>query len=174
MKEIWTIGHSNKSLEEFTNLLKSFEIKLLADVRSFPGSRKFPWFNTENLSLTLPAEGIEYKLIKELGGRRKVNPDSLNLAWESPQFRGFADYMETSGFQSGINVLITYASEKRTAFMCSEVLWWRCHRSMISDYLKIHGWVVIHIMGEGKTQEHPYTKAAKVINQELSYRYPQE
>ena len=169
MREIWTIGHSNKSFQDFLGLLKEFEIEILVDVRSFPGSRKFPWFNKEYFEKNLPSEGIEYHLIKNLGGRRKVKPDSINTAWENLQFRAYADYMEGPQFLEGINELINYASQKRTAYMCSEVLWWRCHRSMISDYLKLKGWDVIHIMGKNKTEEHPYTKPAKIINGGLDY-----
>jgi uncharacterized protein (DUF488 family) len=169
MKEIWTIGHSNQPLDYLIDLLKAYEIEFLADVRSFPGSRKFPWFNSENLAGVLPKEGIEYKPIKELGGRRKVNKESLNTAWRSPQFRGYADYMETPAFLDGIKILTEIAASKRTAYMCSEVLWWRCHRSMISDYLKSIGWNVIHIMGNGKTEEHHYTEPAKISGGKLSY-----
>ncbi|MDR3665778.1 MAG: DUF488 domain-containing protein [Ignavibacteriaceae bacterium] len=169
MEEIWTIGHSNKSFQDFLELLKEYRIEILADVRSFPGSRKFPWFNREYLAENLPKEGIEYNLIKNLGGRRKVNPDSHNTAWENIQFRGYADYMETPDFIEGINELTSYAKRKRTSYMCSEVLWWRCHRSMISDYLKLNGWKVIHIMGKNKTEKHPYTKPAKIINERLDY-----
>ena len=169
MREIWTIGHSNKSFQDFLEILKVYEIEILADVRSFPGSRKFPWFNKEYFSENLPPEGIDYTLIKNLGGRRKVKPDSHNTAWENLQFRAYADYMESPQFLDWINELINYASQKRTAYMCSEVLWWRCHRSMISDYLKLKGWNVIHIIGINKTQEHPYTKPAKIINDRLNY-----
>jgi uncharacterized protein (DUF488 family) len=169
MREIWTIGHSNKNFQDFLEILKVYEIEILADVRSFPGSRKFPWFNKEYFAENLPPEGIDYYLIKNLGGRRKVIPDSHNTAWENPQFRGYADYMESPQFLEGINELINLASQKRTAYMCSEVLWWRCHRSMISDYLKLKGWNVIHIIGINKTQEHPYTKPAKIINDRLNY-----
>jgi uncharacterized protein (DUF488 family) len=168
-REIWTVGHSNKSFQDFLGLLKEFEIEILVDVRSFPGSRKFPWFNKEYLAENLPSGGIEYCLIKNLGGRKKVKPDSHNTAWENPQFRGYADYMETPAFLEGINELISHASQKSTAYMCSEVLWWRCHRSMISDYLKLKGWKVIHIIGKNKTEEHPYTKPAKIINDRLDY-----
>ena len=167
--KIWTIGHSNKTYSDFIDLLKEFEIEILADVRSLPGSKKFPWFNKEYFEENLPSEGIKYKHIKDLGGRRKVNKDSHNAAWVSPQFRAYADYMETPQFIDGINILTSLASEKRTAYMCSEVLWWRCHRSMISDYLKLHGWEVIHILSNNKTEEHPYTKPAKIINNKLDY-----
>lgn len=168
-KTIWTIGHSTRSLEEFIAMLKSFDIEMLVDVRSYPGSRKFPQFNKENLSETIPATGIEYIHIRDLGGRRKVDPDSKNIAWRHPAFRGYADYMETEGFEKGIQELISLATRKRVAYMCSEAVWWRCHRSMISDYLKAKGWNVMHIMAEGKEQEHPYTSPAKIVDGELNY-----
>lgn len=150
-------------------MLKSFNIEMLVDVRSYPGSRKFPQFNKENLNETIPAAGIDYIHIKDLGGRRKVDPDSKNIAWRHPAFRGYADYMETEDFEKGIRELISLATKKRVAYMCSEAVWWRCHRSMISDYLKAKGWNVMHIMAEGKEQEHPYTSPAKIVDGELTY-----
>src|SRR3569623_12590 len=145
---IWTIGHSTREFEEFVHLLKENEIELLADVRSFPGSRKFPQFNKESLEVTLPENGIEYIHLKQLGGRRKVKKDSQNTVWRHEAFRGYADYMETDDFRKGIDERIEIAEDKRTAIMCSEAVWWRCHRSMISDYLKSKGVTVFHIMGE--------------------------
>ena len=168
--DIWTIGHSTRTIEEFIAILKSFNIELVADIRSYPGSRKFPHFNSENLMKILPENGIEYVLIPQLGGRRKMKPDSDNIQWKHPAFRGYADYMETSQFQEGINILTTYAKEKRTAYMCSEAVWWRCHRSLVSDYLKSLGWKVIHIMDEKNTKEHPYTAAARLENGKLTYK----
>lgn len=168
-KEIWTIGHSTHTLDEFLEMLKSFEIEVLVDVRHYPGSRKFPQFNKDNLQVQIPAQGIDYKHIAELGGRRKVLPDSKNIAWRHPAFRGYADYMEGEEFKAGVEELISIALEKRTAFMCSEAVWWRCHRSMISDYLKVRGWKVMHIMAAGKSDEHPYTSAAVILNGELHY-----
>ncbi len=171
-KTIWTIGHSTRSLEEFVSLLKPFNIELIADVRSYPGSRKFPQFNKEALEISLPQNNIEYTLIKKLGGRRKTNPDSKNIAWRHKAFRSYADYMETDDFKEGIADLEVMAEKKRTAYMCSEAVWWRCHRSMISDYLKWKGWTVMHIMALAKATEHPYTQPAKIINGELNYQQP--
>lgn len=168
-KTIWTIGHSTHSFEEFLQMLNSFSIQGLADVRSYPGSRKFPQFNKESLAVTLPENGIEYIHILKLGGRRKVSPTSKNIAWRHPAFRGYADYMETSAFSEGIQELISIADKKRTAYMCSEAVWWRCHRSMISDCLKSKGWKVVHILSPQKTSEHPYTSAASIIDGELHY-----
>jgi uncharacterized protein (DUF488 family) len=167
---IWTVGHSTLSIEDFIAQLRAVEIELLADVRSFPGSRRYPQFNQENLSLSLADAAIGYRHLRELGGRRRARPDSLNLAWRNESFRGYADYMETKEFGSGIEKLLSLATESRVAIMCSEAVWWRCHRSMISDYLKVKGIAVLHLMGRGKTEAHPFTAAARVVNGELSYR----
>lgn len=150
-------------------MLKSLSIKFLADVRSFPGSRKFPHFKKENLQIFLPEKGIQYLHLQNLGGRRKANPDSSNTVWRHPAFRGYADYMETEAFKQGIKELERTALANRTAMMCSEAVWWSCHRSMISDYFKAAGWEVMHIMGEGKATEHPFTQPAKVVNGKLTY-----
>ncbi len=170
IKTIWTIGHSTRSFEEFTNLLLCFKIECVADVRSYPGSRRYPHFNKEALEISLPENNIQYTHLKSLGGRRKPDPDSKNTSWKHMAFRGYADYMETEAFRDGIKQLEQIASERRTAYMCSEAVWWRCHRSMISDYLKARNWTVIHILGIQKEQEHPYTKPARIVNGELSYK----
>jgi uncharacterized protein (DUF488 family) len=161
---IWTVGHSILSIENFLGSLSSFNIKLLADVRSFPGSRRYPHFNKENLSAALSDAGIRYEHLRELGGRRRPRPGSLNMVWRNESFRGYADYMETKEFRAGVERLI------ELAIMCSEAVWWRCHRSMISDYLKVKGTDVTHIMGEGKAEPHPFTSVARVVDGELSYR----
>ncbi|MEO9004818.1 MAG: DUF488 domain-containing protein [Ginsengibacter sp.] len=168
-KTVWTIGHSTRTLEELVQMLNSFKIELVADIRSYPGSRRYPQFNKELLAISLPENNLQYIHLKELGGRRKVNPDSKNTAWRHPAFRGYADYMETDEFKKGIEELEALALKQRTAYMCSEAVWWRCHRSMVSDYLKVNGWTVMHIMGIGKEQEHPYTEPARIINGGLSY-----
>jgi uncharacterized protein (DUF488 family) len=166
---IWTIGHSTRSIEELIDMLHSFQIHVLADVRSYPGSRRYPQFNKEVLEISLVKNNIEYIHIKDLGGRRKPNPNSKNTMWRNDAFRGYADYMETDDFKEGVEKLQMLADKHRTAFMCSEAVWWRCHRSLISDYLKFHGWTVMHIMDVGKTEEHPYTSAARNVNGVLTY-----
>lgn len=166
---VWTIGHSTRSLAEFVELLKTNRIELLADVRRFPGSRKYPHFNQEQLATTLGEEAIEYRLLADLGGRRRARPDSPNTAWRNASFRGYADYMETAEFQDAVGELMRIASNRRTAIMCSEAVWWRCHRSMIADELKVRGATVLHILSSTKVEPHPYTSAAKVIEGRLSY-----
>ena len=168
--KLWTIGHSTRSIDEFIDALKSFEIRTLADVRSFPGSRRCPQFNKENLRDSLAETGIDYIHLPDLGGRRRAKADSLNMAWQSKTFRGYADYMETEAFQKGIARLLEAARERRTAIMCAEAVWWRCHRSLISDYLKANGVEVIHIMATGKSEPHPFTSAASIVDGKLSYR----
>jgi len=169
-KIIWTIGHSTRSLDEFLDLLHSFSIELVVDIRSYPGSRRYPHFNKEALEISLPEKDIQYIHLKELGGRRKADPQSANSAWRHSAFRGFADYMETSDFKKGIDELQRLAASKRIAYMCSEAVWWRCHRSMVSDYLKSLGWTVLHIMDTNKAEEHPYTPPARIVNGKLSYK----
>ena len=168
--QLWTIGHSTRPGADVIEALKSFEIKVLADVRSFPGSRRYPQFNQEQLKTSLAAAGIEYQHLSELGGRRRARPDSLNMAWRNEMFRGYADYMETDEFRSGVERLLDVARTRRTAIMCAEAVWWRCHRSLISDYLKANGVEVTHIMAAGKSEAHPFTSAARIVNGELSYR----
>jgi uncharacterized protein (DUF488 family) len=166
---IYTIGHSTRSLEEFLNMLQSFDIKILADIRSLPGSRKYPQFNKEDLKISLENVGIQYLHLADLGGRRKVKKDSKNNRWNNASFRGYADYMETEEFKNGIVKLEHIALEKPTAYMCSEAVWWRCHRSMVSDYLKAKGWTVLHIMAIQKVQEHKYTSPARIVDGNVLY-----
>jgi uncharacterized protein (DUF488 family) len=167
---LWTIGHSTFSIEDFIERLKSFEIQLLADVRSYPGSRRYPHFNKEKLNASLAGADVRSEHFPELGGRRRARPDSLNLTWRNESFRGYADYMETNEFRQGVERLLDLAAKQRLAIMCSEAVWWRCHRSLISDYLKVKGIDVNHIMSIGKAEPHPFTSAARIVNGELSYR----
>jgi len=157
-------------VDEFISLLKKNEIKLLADVRAWPGSKRYPQFNKDTLAESLNAHGISYEHFPELGGKRKSKPDSRNTAWRNASFRGYADYMETEQFQKGIERLLNVAEETGpTAIMCAEAVWWRCHRSLIADYLKARGFEVLHILGANKIEPHPYTPLARIVAGELSY-----
>lgn len=167
---VWTIGHSTRPIDEFVAALESFSIGTLVDVRTHPGSRRYPQFNKPNLAASLAGVEIEYRHSPDLGGRRRAKPDSVNMAWRNEMFRGYADHMETEEFREGANRLVELASESRTAIMCAEAVWWKCHRSLIGDYLKAKGVTVLHIVGEGKAEEHPFTSAARIVNGELSYR----
>ena len=166
---IYTIRHSTRNLTEFLDMLQSFDIKILADIRSLPGSRKFPQFDKENLKISLEEAGTQYIHLADLGGRRKVKKDSKNNRWNNDSFRGYADYMETKEFESAILKLEHIALEQPTAYMCSEAVWWRCHRSMVSDYLKAKRWTVLHIMATGKEQEHKYTAPARIVDDNVLY-----
>ncbi|MBA2500133.1 MAG: DUF488 domain-containing protein [Chitinophagaceae bacterium] len=168
-KTIWTIGHSTRGLETFILLLQSFNIKCVVDIRHYPGSRRYPHFNKIELSESLLKINIHYMHLEQLGGRRKANPGSQNMAWRNAAFRGYADYMESIDFEKGIKLLEEMGLKESTAFMCSEAVWWRCHRSMVADYLKAKGWNVIHIMGLNNSIVHPYTSAAKLIDGKLNY-----
>ena len=170
MFTVWTVGHSTRSGEEFGHILTAHEIKVLVDVRMFPGSRRYPQFNKPALSESLTQLGIEYKHEPRLGGRRAPRADSHNTAWRNVQFRAYADHMETEEFRNVVKELLQLAGEARTAVMCAEAVWWRCHRSLIADYLKAAGHTVIHIIDEKKTEEHPFTSAARIVDGELSYR----
>lgn len=167
---IWTIGHSTRTIDEFISLLQASHIKLLVDVRSLPGSKRYPQFNKEALADSLGKVGIRYEHFPELGGRRKARKDSSNRVWRNESFRGYADYMETEPFHNGVKHLLDRAADAGpTAIMCAEAVWWRCHRSLISDYLKTRGIDVVHILDTNKTEPHPYTSAARVVNGKLSY-----
>ena len=168
-KIIYSIGHSTHPIQEFLDMLDSFDIELLVDIRKLPGSRKFPQFNQDALKISLENHGIKYIHLSSLTGRRPAHKDSHNHAWRNPSFRGYADYMETDEFKQGIIELEAMATEQKTVYMCSEAVWWRCHRSLVSDYLKIRGWKVFHIMAIGKAQEHPYTSAASIVDGKLNY-----
>jgi uncharacterized protein (DUF488 family) len=167
---IWTIGHSTRAIDEFISLLKENEIKLLVDVRAWPGSKRYPQFSKDTLAESLNAHGIRYEHFSELGGKRKSKPDSRNTAWRNASFRGYADYMEAEQFQKGIERLLDIAAKVGpTAMMCAEAVWWRCHRSLVADYLKARGVEVLHVLGANKVEPHPYTSAARIVNGELSY-----
>lgn len=167
---IWTIGHSTRAIDVFVSLLNENGIKLVADVRMYPGSKRYPQFGREALANSLSEAGVRYEHFPELGGRRKGKPDSKNTAWRNEMFRGYADYMETEDFQKGIERLVDLAKRSGpAAIMCAEAVWWRCHRSLISDYLKARGVEVLHILDHKKVEPHPFTSAARIVNGELSY-----
>src|SRR5437868_15459773 len=170
MMRIWTIGHSTRAIDDFISLLEENEMKLLVDVRAWPSAKRYPQFNKDALAESLTAHGIRYEHFPELGGKRMSKPDSRNTAWRNTSFRGYADYMETEQFQKGIERLLDVAAESgATAIMCAEAVWWRCHRSLIADYLKARGLEVMDTLGAKKVESHPYTSAARIVNGKLSY-----
>jgi uncharacterized protein (DUF488 family) len=139
-------------------------------VRMYPGSRRYPQFGRQALAKSLSEAGSRYEHFLELGGRRKSTPDSKNTAWRNEMFRGYADYMETEDFRKGVERLMDLAKKSGpTAIMCAEAVWWRCHRSLISDYVKVRGVEVLHILDHKKVEPHPFTSAARIVDGELSY-----
>ncbi|SEA21092.1 Protein of unknown function, DUF488 [Arachidicoccus rhizosphaerae] len=168
--EIYTIGHSNYPANQFLTLLSEFHIELLVDIRRFAGSKKWPQFSQKQLIDELKKVGIQYMHMEALGGRRKLSKDSKNINWRHPSFRAYADYMQTTPFLAAIHELEALAIKQITVIMCSEVLWWRCHRALVSDFLKSKDWIVYHIMGPNKMILHPYTSVAKIVNGHLSYQ----
>ena len=170
ISRIWTIGHSTRTIDVFISLLEANGIKVIADVRTLPGSRRYPQFNREMLAKSLTEHGIRYEHFPELGGRRKAKKDSRNTAWRNASFRGYADHLETEEFGAGVERLLDLANKMGpTAIMCAEAVWWRCHRALISDYLKTRGVEVVHIVDANKTELHPYTSAARIVGGMLSY-----
>jgi uncharacterized protein (DUF488 family) len=168
--KIWTVGHSTRTAEKFGEILLAHEIEVLVDVRTFPGSRRYPQFNKPALMESLAELRIRYKHEPRLGGRRTPRKDSHNTAWRNSGFRGYADHMETDEFKEGVQELLELAAESRVAIMCAEAVWWRCHRSLIADYLKAAKHTVLHIIDATKTEEHPFTSAASIVKGRLSYR----
>ncbi|MDF2450275.1 MAG: hypothetical protein K0R26_2779 [Bacteroidota bacterium] len=166
---LYTIGHSTHSIEAFSEMLQSFGIQRLVDIRRFPGSKKYPHFNKENLERALEDINISYAHLEDLGGRRKPHEQSKNTRWNNASFRGYADYMETLQFKNAAKRLGQMAMDQPIAIMCSEAVWWRCHRSLVSDYMRASGWKIMHILSKNKSQEHPYTKPARIINGRVCY-----
>jgi uncharacterized protein (DUF488 family) len=182
--KIYTIGHSTRTLDEFIALLREFKIETLVDIRRFPGSRRLPHFNRQELEKSLPCAGIEYIWLEDLGGRRSASPragetspnggsgpkledlsavaESQNPGLTSPGFRYYADYMQTEQFRLAVERLISIASAKTATIMCAEKLFWKCHRRLLSDYLVAHGVAVEHIMKSGRHQPHKLSKDALI------------
>ena len=170
---LFTIGHSTHPLDEFLGLLARHGVEALADVRRFPGSRKHPHFNREHLASALPGAGVEYRWFEALGGRRKGSGGpSKNFGLRNESFRNYADFMATPEFHEAAEELLSLARTKRTAYMCSEGLYWRCHRRLVSDYLLVRGIEVRHIMPDGKLRPHVLTEGAVIDDGDLSYPPP--
>src|SRR5262249_24442547 len=166
---LWTIGHSTRELDAFLSLLEEYSIEAIIDLRRFPGSRRYPHFNRPEFEAEITAARIAYIWLAELGGRRSPAKDSINSGLRSLAFRGYADYMQTEAFRDGMERLEAVARAKRSAIMCAEAVWWRCHRSLIADYLKAGGAEVVHIVSSHSSTIHSYTAAARIIAGHLSY-----
>ena len=167
---IYSIGHSTRDIGSFIELLRDNDISLVVDIRSLPGSKKYPWFNRENLEKSLKEEGIGYMHLKGLGGFRKAKKDSKNNIWKNKSFRGYADYMETKDFEDGIKDLIKESKDKNAAIMCAEANPYSCHRSMVSDALYARGVLVKHIFCHSDVKKHRLKDFAKIARKKVSYR----
>ena len=171
--ELFTIGHSTRSLEELVALLREHGVTRLVDVRTAPGSRRMPHFSRAALAADLPALGVEYLHLPELGGLRRPRPDSPNAGWRNDSFRGFADHMATDAFRAGLDRLLALARERGpVAIMCAEAVPWRCHRSLIADALTVRGVEVRHILGPGGARPHSLTPFAHVEGDRITYPAP--
>jgi uncharacterized protein (DUF488 family) len=170
---IWTLGHSTRPIVDFINLLRINGVVTVADVRRFPASRAYPQYNEAELRSALARDDIGYVWLPALGGRRRPVSGSPNTAWRNEAFRGYADHIATEEFAGGLFELLMIAQGSPTAVMCSEAVWWRCHRSLIADVLRSIGWEVQHIIDSTKTSEHPYTSPARIIDGVLTYEAEQ-
>ena len=166
---IWTVGHSNRSLEDFLTILQAHRIERVIDVRRFPVSRKWPHFNASSLAQSLPASGINYAGAPELGGRRKARPDSPHTAWRVEAFRGYADFMDTPEFEEELQRILGLAREKRSALMCAESLPWRCHRSLLADAFLARGWDVFEILSEKEARPRKLPSFARIEGTRVIY-----
>ena len=171
MATLYTIGHSTRTLEELIAVLRTHKIETLVDIRTYPMSRRLPHFNRESLEKALPEVGIQYVWMKELGGRRKKSlEESPNVALRNASFRNYADYMLTPEFERAAAELVQLAERSRTAYMCAERLYFRCHRMMVSDWLVAHGHEVLHIDDEKPPKPHTLTAEARMVDGKLIYR----
>lgn len=166
---VFTIGHSTRKAEDFVSVLKLHDIELVADVRRFPGSRRHPHFESAALARTLSKDGIEYTWFSSLGGRRRGATCAEHAGWRNSSFRAYAAYTWSEEFAQGLHELLHVCAAKRTALMCSELLWWRCHRALIADVLRFLEVEVIHLSGPGAGKLHPYTSPARVVEGQLIY-----
>lgn len=167
---IWTVGHSTRPLDEFLGVLAAYEIERVADVRRFPGSRRLPQYGASALKASLATRGIAYEWLPTLGGRRQPDPSSTNDGWRHPAFRGYADYVATEPFAEGLFELLMTAQGVRTALLCAEVLWWRCHRRIIADVLVSLGVPVVHIQDVYVAESHRLAPPARIAGGRLTYR----
>ena len=168
--DAYTLGFSNRTWEQTLEILAAFEIRRLVDIRTLPGSKHTPQFNLEHMKDALPKAGVEYIHMKSLGGLRKPVKDStINSAWQNSGFRGYADYMQTPEFESALNELMRLVQEKTTVYCCTEAVFWRCHRQLVSDALAVRSVRAGHIFGASKVEEHKLTKFVKVDGERLTY-----
>lgn len=166
---VWTLGHSTREIDEFLSLVEAHDIELIADVRRFPSSRRLPQFGASALEGALGRRGVSYRWFPTLGGRRRPDPASTNLSWHHPAFRAYADHIASEEFANGLTELLMLAPGLRTAVMCAEVLWWRCHRRIIADVLVSLDVSVVHIRDASTVELHELVAPARLVDGRLSY-----
>jgi uncharacterized protein (DUF488 family) len=166
---VFTIGHSTHPLAELVEMLAAHGVTTLADVRTIAKSRHNPQFMADALAVSMPANGIGYVRLEELGGLRHATKDTVNGGWRNASFRGYADYMQTPEFAAGIDHLLGLAGTHRTAIMCAEAVPWRCHRSLIGDALLVRGVQVLDIMSATSAKPHSMTRFAHVDGRQITY-----
>jgi uncharacterized protein (DUF488 family) len=170
MATLYTIGHSTRTIEDLIRALRAHGIQTLVDIRAFPASRRLPHFNREALEQSIPAAGVRYVWMKDLGGyRRKSREDSPNTGLRNASFRNYADYMLTPEFEESIETLLPFAENSPTVYMCAERVWFQCHRMLVSDWLVAHGHTVLHIDAEGPPKPHRLTAEARLIGNQVVY-----
>jgi uncharacterized protein (DUF488 family) len=170
---IRTVGHGTLTAPAFTDLVAGAGIELVVDVRRYPGSRRHPQFASAEMALWLDSSGLGYRWLPALGGRRRPSPDSVNVALRNPQFRAYGDHMATGEFAAGVRELLMIAAERAAVVMCSETVWWRCHRRLLADHLVlIEGRIVEHLFPDGRLTLHPVTPGARVAGAHVAYDTP--
>lgn len=171
MDRLRTFGHGTATQQALTDLLVEAVVDTVVDVRRFPGSRRHPHVGQDQLAQWLPAEGIDYRWMAELGGRRKSDGDSPNTGLRNPQFRAYADHMASADFRAAVDELLELAAARSVAVMCSEAVWWRCHRRLLADHLVlVEGWRVEHLFHDGRLADHPVTPEATRTGDHVLYR----
>jgi uncharacterized protein (DUF488 family) len=168
--DLLTVGHGTLPADELVELLRGAGVEVLVDVRSYPGSRRHPQYGRERMEEWVPGSGIDYRWERRLGGRRRVRADSINVALRNEAFRGYADHMATDEFGTALAELVALADARSTAVMCSESVWWRCHRRLLADAAAlVHGANVIHVMHDGRRVSHPLTEGARLDGDHVVY-----
>jgi uncharacterized protein (DUF488 family) len=168
--DVYSMGFSNRTWEQTVDILRTFGIGQVVDIRTLPGSKHTPQFNLEHLRQALPSAGIQYVHLKNLGGLRKPAKNSTaNAGWKNSSFRAYADYMQSPQFEEALNELIGLFTVKTTVYCCTEAVFWRCHRQLVSDALVVRGYRVGHIFSTSKVEQHQLTKFVKIDGVHLTY-----
>jgi len=169
MENVFTAGHSNRTIEEFIALLKDAGVETAIDIRRYPASRKWPHFDAGALGVSLPEAGVSYVGMPELGGRRKAKPDSRHTAWKSETFRAYADFLESREARDALARVEEAARSAPSAFFCAEAVPWRCHRSLVADALVARGWEVTDLIGPGSARPHALPSFARIEGADVIY-----